>query len=142
FIDELGRLATKHHRLVCWSALFGGIMGPKSHVGLLDRTRILQENGAQVVPQVSGRAFVLDFNFLQPYPFESRDYFKPTMETELAGKRRIYADPEFRATFREDLREGAAHPFAGWYSRSVISRNPADPFQDNKPVVQAAREAG
>jgi N-acyl-D-amino-acid deacylase len=141
-LDEFGKIATKYNRRVCWSALFAGIMGPKSHLDLLERTRILQENGAEVVPQVSGRAFVLDFNFLQPYPFEPRDYFKPTMETDLAGKMQIYADRKFRATFREDLREDGAHAFAGWYLRTVISKNPLDPATENRPLVEVAREAG
>jgi N-acyl-D-aspartate/D-glutamate deacylase len=142
FIDELARIAIKHHCRVSWGALFGGVMGPKSHRGLLERTQALQAKGAQVIPQVSARAFVLDFNFLQPYPFESRDYFKPTMKTDLAGKMRMYADPKFRATFREDLREGGMHAFAGWYLRTVISRNPVDPTMENKPLLEAARESG
>ncbi|HLS99030.1 MAG: amidohydrolase family protein [Porticoccaceae bacterium] len=142
FLKELGEIATRHGCPVSWGALLGGIMGPKSHRDLLARTRELQANGARVVPQVSCRDFSLDFNFDEPYPFQSRDYFKPTMQTDLAGKKRIYADPAFRQTFRDDLREGVSHPFAGWYLRTEVSSNPLDPAMDNMPVTEAARRAG
>ena len=142
FLKELGEIATKHNCPVSWGALLGGIMGPKSHRDLLARTRALQEEGAMVVPQVSCRDFSLDFNFHEPYPFQSRDYFKPTMQTDLAGKKQIYADPAFRETFREDLREGVAHPFAGWYLRTEVSSNPLDAAMDNMPITEAARQAG
>ena len=142
FLKELGEIASRHNCPVSWGALLGGIMGPKSHRELLDRTRELQDEGAQVVPQVSCRDFALDFNFQEPYPFESRDYFIPTMKTDLAGKMETYADPAFRMTFREDLSEGVDHPFAGWYLRTVVSSNPLDPAMENTPVVEAAERAG
>jgi N-acyl-D-amino-acid deacylase len=142
FIDELGVMAKKHGCAISWGALLGGILGPKSHRKLLARTRALHEAGVRVIPQISCRPFLLEFNFREPYPFESRDYFKVTMKSDLAAKKAIYRDPAFRAMFREDLREGAAHPFAGWYQRTEISFNPLDPSTENLPLTEVARRAG
>ena len=53
-----------------------------------------------MVPQVSCRPLVLEFQFTAPFPFESLSVFAPVSAADREGKKRIYADPRLARAFR------------------------------------------
>lgn len=58
----------------------------------------------EIYGQVSPFPEVLDFTLLEPYPLESIDAWKPAMEAaDRAARKRIYADPAFRAAVKAEL---------------------------------------
>jgi N-acyl-D-aspartate/D-glutamate deacylase len=142
FFNEFAELAGKHGRPITWTALLAGIQGPGSHRNMLERTRQLIEQGNEVVPQVACRPLNFEFDFENPFPFESIPLFGPTMKTDHAGKRKIYSDPAFRDAFRTELGEGGKHAFAGWVARTVVSYNPKDPSTENMPLAEVAANEG
>jgi N-acyl-D-amino-acid deacylase len=101
FLRELAEIARRTGRPVSWTALLAGARGMEDHVGLLKRSAELQQQGLAVVPQVSCRPLLFEFQFKAPFVFESLELFRPVSAADAAGKARLYADPAFRARFRE-----------------------------------------
>src|SRR5207248_2836362 len=79
-------------RPVSWTALLGGMLGPDGHRAVLERSASLQARGVRVIPQVSCRPLVLEFNLAAPFPLESMSVMKPAARADLAGKRVVYAE--------------------------------------------------
>jgi N-acyl-D-aspartate/D-glutamate deacylase len=65
--------------------------------------------------------------------------FKPVSQADFAGKKRIYADPEFRAAFRERMN---ASLLAGRFQDMVISEYPPDRALEERPLGDVAAERG
>src|SRR5262250_3046774 len=103
FLDELAAIQRRTGKPLSWTALLGGMLGPDGHHFVLERSAALQAEGVRVIPQVSCRPLNFEFQFKAPFPLESMSLFKRISEADLAGKKRIYADPEFRAAFRERM---------------------------------------
>src|ERR1700737_2244134 len=68
---ESESLARATGRPVTWTALLAGMMGPGSHRELLEKSRALVKQGLQVVPQVPCRTLNFEFQFREPFIFES-----------------------------------------------------------------------
>ncbi len=77
FFKEFESLARSTGRPVTWTALLAGMMGPGSHRDLLEKSRALIKQGLQVVPQVTCRTLNFEFQFKEPFIFESMSVFKP-----------------------------------------------------------------
>jgi N-acyl-D-aspartate/D-glutamate deacylase len=133
FVEELGAIARSTGRPVSWTALLGDMLGPTGHRGVLERCAALQGEGVRVFPQVSPRPLLFEFQFSAPFPFESMACFKPVSQADLAGKKRIYADPVFRKTMGEQMRR--------WH-QVVISACPTEPALDERTVADVATERG
>ena len=86
FFDELGQIAAETGRPVSWTALLAGAMGPGSHRGALERAAQQQREGQQVIPQVSCRPLNFEFQWKEPFPFESMKLFAPVSSADLAGQ--------------------------------------------------------
>src|SRR5262249_24141905 len=84
----------------------GGMLGPAGHRGVLEQSAALQADGVAVIPQVSCRPLVVEFQMKAPFPLGSMSLFRPVSQADAAGKKRIYADPEFRAALRERTEAG------------------------------------
>jgi N-acyl-D-aspartate/D-glutamate deacylase len=139
FLEEFAAIGRRTRRPVTWTALLGEFFGPDGHRPILAETERLQRDGVQVVPQVSCRPLMFEFQWKAPFPFESMKLFKPVSAADFAGKKRIYADPDFRAAFRERaLRGGVA---ARW-DVTTISWSPADPSLTERTVAAVAAERG
>jgi N-acyl-D-aspartate/D-glutamate deacylase len=140
--DEFEALARRHGLPVTWTALLAGMAGPGSHRRHLERTARQRAEGLRIVPQVACRPINFDFDFNEPFPFEMRPLFKPTMQTDRAGRRAIYADPAFRQAFAEDTAPGRKTPLAGWADRAVISVAPGRDDWVEQPLAKVARAEG
>jgi N-acyl-D-aspartate/D-glutamate deacylase len=139
FLDQLAAIQRATGRPVSWTALLGGMLGPDGHRSVLEKSAQLQQQGMAVVPQVTGRPLMFEFQFKAPFPFESMSLFKPVSAADFAGKMRIYADEEFRRAFRE--RQGGA-VFAASWKNTVVSDCITDPTLNERIVAEIAEERG
>jgi N-acyl-D-aspartate/D-glutamate deacylase len=139
FIPHLAEISRAIGKTVSWTALLQGIAGPDAHRGMLALSEKIQAQGIDVVPQVSCRPLVLEFQFAAPFPFESLSVFKPVSEADREGKKRVYADPAWRARFRERANEATlTHNF----DAILISECPGEPTLAERRVAEVAAERG
>ncbi len=142
FLDEFETLARETGRPITWTALLAGVFGPQGHRPLLERTTKQQEQGLTIVPQVSCRPLNFEFQWREPFPFESMAVFAPISAADHAGKQRLYADPDFRARFRESTDGAFGAILAKWWERTVIAHCPDHPELAERPLPEVARERG
>ena len=142
FHDEFRLLARKHDIPITWTALLAGMSGPGSHRRHQSQAAELVQEGLKVVPQISCRPLNFDFDFNDPFVFEMRPLFASTMKTDQAGRRRIYADPEFRSAFKADSSITARNALAGWAHRAVISAAPAHEEMEERRLLDVAADEG
>jgi N-acyl-D-aspartate/D-glutamate deacylase len=142
FIDEFASIARRSGRPVSWTALLAGMLGPGGHRAVLERSAELQREGTMVYPQVTGRPLNFEFQWKEPFIFESMSLFKPVSAADHEGKMRIYADPEFRRAFRERAGIGGKGGFATRWGRTWISQSPSAPELEERTVAEVAAERG
>jgi N-acyl-D-aspartate/D-glutamate deacylase len=143
FFDQFADIARTTGRPISWTALLARMTGPGGHRAMLDRTRALVEEGLKVVPQVACRPLNFDYTWDEPFPFEMLPLFRPVSRaTDLEAKARIYRDPEFRRAFKELLAPGTQQALTGWYDRTAISLDPAEPANEERGLVEVAAERG
>ena len=144
FFDEFAAITRRHGVPITWTAMLAGIAGPGSHRRHLERSRqLIEVDGLNIIPQVSCRPLMFDFDFDAPFPFEMRPLFKRTMQTDRAGRRAIYGDAAFRQAFKEDVgRDAERTALAGWVDRCVVSISPTDRSLEERPLTAAAAERG
>src|SRR5437773_1425174 len=106
FLDQFAAIQRRTGRPVSWTALLGGMLGPDGHRGVLEESARLQAEGVRVVPQVSCRPLMIEFQMKAPFPLESMSIFRPVSAADFEGRKRIYADPEFRRALREKIDTG------------------------------------
>jgi N-acyl-D-aspartate/D-glutamate deacylase len=139
FTQELAELSRKTGRPVSWTALLAGALGPDGHRKVLEDHEKLQRQGVRVFPQVACRPLNFEFQWSAPFPYESMEIFKPVSAADREGKKRIYADPQFRAAFRA---RGDRGGIAGRWADTVVSWYPADPSLEERSVAELAAERG
>jgi N-acyl-D-amino-acid deacylase len=139
FIPQLAEISQSTGKTMSWTALLQGIAGPDAHRQMLALNEKVQAQGIDVVPQVSCRPLVLEFQFAAPFPFESLSVFKPISEADREGKKRVYANRDWRAQFR--ARASEATLTRNW-SAIVISDCPGEPQLAERTVAAVAKECG
>ena len=142
FFDEFAKLAESSGRTVTWTALLAGMLGPGSHRMLLDRSIDLVRQGFTVVPQVSCRPLNFDFDFKEPFAFESLPMFAGVSAADLEGKTRIYRDPAFRESLKSAYGSSMAGPFANFGGRLWVSSFPLDHSLEERAIEDVADERG
>jgi N-acyl-D-aspartate/D-glutamate deacylase len=144
FLDEFEALNRATGRPVTWTALLSGMAGfagPETHHEILARSRALAAAGLPIVPQVTCRPLNFEFQFREPFIFESMPLFTAVSAADFEGKCRIYADPEFRRAFRE-LGQRAQRGIAAKWDRTVIAWCPTEPALEERMVATVAAERG
>jgi N-acyl-D-aspartate/D-glutamate deacylase len=139
FLDELAALQRRTGKPISWTALLGGMLGPDGHRFILERSAALQAEGVRLIPQVSCRPLNFEFQFKAPFPLESMSLFKAVSEADFEGKKRIYADEEFRAAFRDRM-DGSV--LAGRFADMAISEYTPDPTIEERSLSDVAAERG
>jgi N-acyl-D-aspartate/D-glutamate deacylase len=142
FFQEFAEIARENRRPVTWTALLAGMGGPGMHRGFLDRSAKLREEGLPVWPQVACRPLNFEFTLREPFLFESLPFFQPVSAADAEGKKRIYADPEFRRVFKERAGPGARPVFGTSWESTRISWCPAEPALEERRLVEVAGERG
>jgi N-acyl-D-aspartate/D-glutamate deacylase len=141
FLRQFADLAQETGRKVTWTALLAGIMGPGSHRGFLQYSADIVAQGIPVVPQVACRPLNFEFQWKEPFVFESMPLFRQISAANHEEKKRIYGDPAFRQAFRE-AQAGAAGAFAPRWDRTWFTWCPAEPALEERTVLEVAQERG
>jgi N-acyl-D-amino-acid deacylase len=139
FLDEFAAIQRATGRPVTWTALLGGLFGADGHRAVLEQSAALQRDGVAVVPQVACRPLNFEFQWKAPFPFESLAFFQPVSAADHAGKKRLYADPEFRRIFRE---RGTRGGIAARWEDTVVSDCASEPSLAERNVAAVAAERG
>jgi N-acyl-D-amino-acid deacylase len=139
FTPELAAISRKIGRPVSWTALLAGALGPDGHRKVLADTLELQRQGVDIYPQVACRPLNFEFQWKAPFPFEPLEFFKPVSQADREGKKKIYADPAFRATFKERGQRGG---IAGRWEDTVLSSYAPDPSLEERNMAELAAERG
>jgi len=141
WFDEYEKLAEENGITISWTALLAGMVSPDAHIKQLERTAELIAQGRNIVPQVTPRPLCFEFQFKEPFPFESLSVFKPVAAADAEGKKRYYADPEFRRAVKEKMAAVRASFRTSW-EQSVISMCASNPEYEERTVADVARELG
>lgn len=136
---EMSKVANCH---VTWTALLQGVsLGGGDHNEQLARSAEINAQGARVFPQVSPRSLSFDMNMKAPFLFESMAAFKPVSAADVGGRKKIYADPIFRAEFKAEVLTGKSVVLGGWHD-TVISEYPIDPSLKERKLFDIAKSRG
>ena len=139
FVDQFAAIQERTGRPVSWTALLGGMLGPDGHRAVLEQSAALQARGVRVIPQVSCRPLMVEFQLKAPFPLESMSVMRPVSQADHAGKRRLYADPDFRRALRERIDDGRiGAPFRD----ITITEHEPDPSLADRRLGDVAAERG
>src|SRR5207244_329474 len=95
FFAELARTSGK---VVSWAPLLDTPFVPGGAMHVLEAAAAFQADGARVVPQVGCRPLEVRFDFAAPAFFlEQVPFWRDVMAKPRAERRRLFADPAFRA---------------------------------------------
>lgn len=140
--DQFAQISRETGATVSWTALLAGrIRRGIGHEEQLARSMELVAQGYKVVPQVTPRPLNFEYQLKEPFVFESMSLFRPISAADPAGKKRLYADPDFRRAFRERMDQAPSEVLAG-FGLTVISEFPADRALEERPLAEVARERG
>jgi N-acyl-D-amino-acid deacylase len=139
FLDEFAAIQRRTRKPVSWTALLGGMLGPDGHRPVLERSAALQAEGVTVVPQVSCRPLMVEFHMAAPFPLESISAFKPASQADRDGKKRLYADRDFRAALRAKIDGGR---MAAGFRDMRITEHPPDRTLEERRLGDVAAERG
>jgi N-acyl-D-amino-acid deacylase len=142
FIDEFRTIAQRTGRPVTWTALLAGLaLMAGSAEEHLAKSEAIAAEGIAVYPQVTPRPLNFEYQWKEPFVFESLSLFRPVSAADFDGKRRIYADPDFRKAFRERV-DGARQPFRDGVAKTIISQCPSAPELEERTLADVAAERG
>jgi N-acyl-D-amino-acid deacylase len=142
FLDQFADISRRTRKPISWTALLGGMLGPDGHKYILERSAAMQAEGLNVVPQVSCRPLNFEFQWKAPFPFEGMSLFKPVSQADLEGKKRIYADPEFRRQMRERLDDSGTFRLAEPVRNMIIAEYKPDPSLEERSAGEVAAARG
>ena len=141
WFDEYDKLAEENGITISWTALLAGMVSADAHLKQLERTAELIANGRNIVPQVTPRPLCFEFQFKEPFPFESLSVFQPISAVDAEGKKKHYADPEFRAAVKARMASVRSSFRTSW-EQSVISMCASHPQYEERTVADVAAELG
>ena len=142
FIDEYPDLARESGCTVTWTALLAGLaLGKGDHEEQLAKSEAIVAEGHRVFPQVTPRPLNFEYQMAAPFLFEPFSVMKPAAAADAEGKKKIYADPEFREAFRARI-DGARKEFKGAFDKTVISHHQKNGELDEQVLADVARERG
>jgi N-acyl-D-aspartate/D-glutamate deacylase len=141
--DLLKFLVDESQRPVTFLALFNKPGKPDSYLNAVEKVKpILAWNKA--VPQITCRPLRVQFNMKNPFIFAIFSAWHPIFNKPVEEQMKIYADPGFRRTFREEM--DRRRIFAGQWGRMTIidGKSPEiqSHIQSKKTVAQIARDQG
>jgi N-acyl-D-aspartate/D-glutamate deacylase len=140
--DEFAALARESGGPVSWTALLAGRrrQGVDHRVQLARSLELARQNYA-VFPQVTPRPLNFELQLKEPFVFESMSLFRPISAADFAGKKRLYADADFRKAFRDKM-DRAPGEFVLGFRSTMISEYAPDPSLEERRLVDVAAERG
>jgi len=127
-------------RPVTWLSLSNLVEKPGATKEILDRVEPLIRRGA--IPQILTRPFVFDMNLRRPFMLTEVSVSKPLFDASFEKQMEIYADPAFRAAFKEELKQGRKWTGAVRGTSVVSVVNPELKQYEGMTVGEIAEERG
>ena len=136
---EFAEIAETTGRNVSWTALLSGT--PKQdYREELRKAAEIQARGLGVYPQVAVQPVQFEMNWKAPFIYEALRCFEPVSKADLDGRKALYADPDWRATFKEKAGNGGI--IGDRWARTTVSWFPLDTSLEGRNVQQLADERG
>ncbi|HTD91511.1 MAG TPA: amidohydrolase family protein, partial [Burkholderiales bacterium] len=110
--DLLDFMLTQSNRPVTWLSLHNMAERPSAVQEVLDKAAPLIKRGG--IPQILTRPLVSDMNLQRPFQLAEMKSAKGLFNAPLEQQLKIYADPAFRAAFRDELTQGRK-----WSSKGI-----------------------
>ena len=138
--DLLTMLVNESTRPVTFLAMASRADKPERAEETLRRLQPLIDKGAK--PQVLCKPFVVQLDMRNPFTFADMESWNHVFNQPAEAQKRIYADPAFRASFREELKK--PHLFTGkWHRVEVLEiGKPEMKHLERKTVQEIAAERG
>jgi N-acyl-D-aspartate/D-glutamate deacylase len=128
---------------VSWTALLAGAaLNDGTATEQLQASEQLIANGFEVIPQVTPRPLNFEYQLAAPFVFESMRLFRPVSAADAAGKKALYADPDFRARVWEKLDGRVPEAFRSGFRATIIAEVPGRPELAERKLVDVAAEQG
>lgn len=145
-IPFLESLAQDTGRPVIVAALLHNRTNPDAVFGDMRAIAAARARGNRLVGAVSPCVLTFDFTLRDPYPLEGLAAWAPALVApDDAARRRIYADPAFRAAIREELaRPAVFRLFNGEWDEILVieTRDPRHAAMEQQSIGALARAAG
>ncbi len=138
--DEFAQIAHNTGAHVSWTALLGSARGPGSHRAELEQAAAIAERGLPVYPQVAVQPIQFEMSWTAPFIYEALRCFAPVSASDLDGRKRYYADAQWRTEFKEKAGNGGK--IGDRWARTEISYLPSKPQLEGANVQQLADDAG
>ncbi|MBF6571624.1 MAG: amidohydrolase family protein [Candidatus Binataceae bacterium] len=134
--ELLDMLLNESGRPVTWLAMATTPKNPERANETLDRLAPLISRGG--LPQILCKPFVAQLDLRNPFTFADMESWNHVFNLPVESQKRIYADPAFRASFRQDLMK--PHLFTGkWHRVEILEvTNPALKQFERKTVADVA----
>jgi N-acyl-D-aspartate/D-glutamate deacylase len=138
--EEFATIAHNTGANVSWTALLAGARGPGSHVKELERARAIAARGLPVFPQVAVQPVQFEMSWKAPFIYEALSCFSSVSSSDLEGRKRIYADPDWRTEFK--AKAGNGGKIGDRWGRTEVSYYPRDTQMEGRNIQAMADEAG
>jgi N-acyl-D-amino-acid deacylase len=138
YLKELTRLAQISGKTVSWTALLSGLFGEGGHRHQLQKTQDLIDQGIDIIPQVACRPLNFEFQWENPFPFETMQLFNDLGAGTREGRLAAFAN----ADWREEFRQGLLPVFQGWPERTIIASYEPDTSLEERNLAEIAAERG
>ena len=137
--DEFAHIAEITGKTVSWTALLSGQPRQDYRVELA-RAAEIQARGLRVFPQVAVQPVQFEMNWKAPFIYEALSCFKPVSAADLDGRKALYADPDWRASFKAKAGQGGII-YDRW-ERTTVSYYPSDTSFEGRNVQELADHLG
>jgi N-acyl-D-amino-acid deacylase len=127
-------------RPITWLSLNNLVEMPGAIEAILDRIAPLIRRGA--MPQILTRPLLFDMNLRRPFMFSEMTSAKALFDASFEKQMAMYADPTFRAAFKEELKLGRKWTTLARNVIVVSVENPALKRYVGRTVGEIAEERG
>jgi len=139
--DDLEKILSDTNVNVAWAPLITSeVINMSDSQRQLDATNRLASMGYNITAQFSPKPFTFEYRFSEPTLFLVLDVFDPIRTASHEEKLQIYASPEFRKGFREQV-ESRNFNFVTSVNATVVGDG-ADPKYDGRTLEEIAKEEG
>ena len=136
---EFAHIAEMTGRSVSWTALLSG-QPRQDYREELRKAAEIAARGLKVFPQVAVQPVQFEMNWKAPFIYEALSCFKPVSASDLDGRKALYADPDWRDSFKEKAGKGGII-YDRW-ARTTVSWYPADTSFEGRNVQELADHLG
>jgi N-acyl-D-aspartate/D-glutamate deacylase len=140
-LDDLEEIGERTNATISWAPLITSeVLFLSDHEEQLAQTAELASKGLSIAAQFSPKPMVFSYQFSAPMLFTGMKAFSEARTADLEGKKAIYADPAFRAAFREEIDRGSEN-FVRAIGKTEIGDG-SDPALEGRTLEDVAAERG